>query len=123
MDSTVWKIALIRHQQNYKFIVAYLGLNVLFWLPRKPTSPEDCLNLQTVKAGDSLFLVPLGTRSPVQICEASDRYCDFLGLCSRVFPLHAMCDVLSVAWLQFILKLSAILHLVKYKFDLYISPL
>ena len=44
------------HQQNYNFLVAFSGLNALFRLPRKLTSPEDCLNLQTVKAGDSLFI-------------------------------------------------------------------
>jgi hypothetical protein len=46
----------LSHQQNYNFLVAFSGLNVLFRLPRKPTSPEDYLNLQTVKAGDSLFI-------------------------------------------------------------------
>lgn len=43
-------------QQNYNSLVAFSGLNALFWLPCKPTSPEDCLNLRTVKAGDSLFM-------------------------------------------------------------------
>ena len=43
-------------QQNYNFLVAFSGLNALFRLPRKPTSPEDYLNLRTVKAGDSLFV-------------------------------------------------------------------
>jgi tetratricopeptide (TPR) repeat protein len=46
----------VMHQQNYNFLVAFSGLNALFRLPRKPTSPEDCLNLRTVKAGDSLFI-------------------------------------------------------------------
>jgi len=45
----------------------------------------------------NIFLVPLGTRSPVQICEASDRYRDFSGLCPRVFPLHVTRD----CWLWF----------------------
>jgi hypothetical protein len=47
-DVTTWQATtdhMRDHQQNYNFLVAFSGLNVLFRLPRKLTSPEDCLNL------------------------------------------------------------------------------